>query len=130
MPIFIGFCDRDILFSGDPQMAQPSLLEGEKTLLSALIYRSKNQHKSSQTLRKMIQLRRLLRYVVLDERRKEQLIDCCQNLYVICSGDMCMGYFVPLSITVMAVAARIFYLISQIKPKKATAIDEIFGRLA
>lgn len=83
-----------------------SMLEKEKEILAKLIYRSKNQHKSSEKLRKMIHLHRLLK----TNSDSQKIIECCKKLYVICSSDVVCGFFISLNITVMGISARVFYI--------------------
>ncbi|KAI5170253.1 hypothetical protein PAEPH01_1276 [Pancytospora epiphaga] len=100
------------------------ILDEEHRVLSQLVYRSRNQHKSSQILRRMTHLDRLLRKSPFD---KKKIIECCQNLYIAGSSQVTMGYFLPLSICVMGCAARIFYLVSKLPGYERTQIDDIFA---
>ncbi len=104
-------------------MNNEKLLEMEKQTLFKLIYRSKNQHKSSQKLRKMIHLYRLLK---LNKRTK--IINCAKKLYIVCSSDLVSGFFIPLNIVVMGIAARIFYIYTKLpRQNKSSEIDCIFN---
>lgn len=156
------------------------ILIKELEVLDKLIYRSKNQHKSSIILRKMIQLKRLvtksLAYSTfstsndlnnnnlgglggatdkfsknlqdnnnfknvnyrmnfsclslsnLKEIDKNKITECAKNLYIAGSSNLCVGYFIPLSLCIMGASARIFYLIDNCKTAATkNIIDDIFG---
>lgn len=110
-----------------------SKLSEEIKVLDSLIYRSKNQHKSSLILRKMLHLRRLFRMsnlVELTSFKKSKIIDCAQMLYIYSSADLSMGFFIPLNLCILGTSARIHYLIKicEINKKEnySNAIDDIF----
>jgi len=108
---------------------KPSL-DKERSVLIALVYRSKNQHKSSLVLRKMIHLKRLLRITGLSETKKQDIIKCTKSLYIVSSSDLSMGFFIPLNLCVMGICARVFYLISKCKVDSGrNKIDEMFAVL-
>jgi hypothetical protein len=105
-------------------------LNKEIELLADLIYRSKNQHKSSLVLRKMTHLKRLLRISTLGPLAKEKILECARRLYLASSSDLGMGFFVPLSLCVLATSARVFYLVSACQAEfPKSKIDEIFSVL-
>ncbi|KAI4293545.1 hypothetical protein PAPHI01_2819 [Pancytospora philotis] len=103
------------------------LLEAERDVLARLIYRSKNQHRTSVLFRKMEHLHRLLKR---DPYDPQKAVECCQRLYIAGTSYLKMGHFIPLSVCVTALAARIALLITKIhrlSHKKKNPIDEIFG---
>ncbi|KAI5150171.1 hypothetical protein ENBRE01_1337 [Enteropsectra breve] len=102
-------------------------LSEEKKTLARLIYRSKNQHKSSKFLRKMVQLKRLTDYRDLSKGLQSRILECCMNLYCISSMQIKMEYFVPINLCAMGIAARIYVLIKKIKTQPASQIDDIFA---
>jgi hypothetical protein len=82
----------------------------ELELLDNLIYRSKNQHKSSLMLRKMIQIKRLLKSKKL---MKNEILKASQDLYLAASSNLSMGFFIPLCLCLLGVSARIFYIFTK-----------------
>ena len=95
-------------------MNNQRLLEEEKAVLARLIYRSKNQHSPSLVFRRMTHLHRQLRMLNngrIGHSTKEGILESAQRLYIACSSDLVMGFFMPLNICTMSVAARIFYLV-------------------
>lgn len=105
-------------------------LSVEMELLSSLVYRSKNQHKSSLVLRKMAHLKRLLRISAMRPLAKDRILECCKRLYLASSSDLGMGFFIPLNLCVLAISARVFYLVSSCQAEfPKTKIDEIFSKL-
>lgn len=112
---------------GSEKPVEKTILDAEKSILAKLIYRSKNQHKSSPMLRRMIQLSRLMRDGAVHGPARTKILAVSQDLYIACSSSLCMGYFVPISICVMSVAARIFYLVSRMPSQGRSQIDLIFG---
>lgn len=103
----------------------PGLLKEEARVLQRLVYRSKNQHKTSPLLRQMTRLSRLLRGP-LD---RQAVVSCCQDAYIAGSAGLAMGYFIPLNATVMALAARVFFIVSR-QPPARDPIDDIFSALS
>jgi len=107
-----------------------SPLHKEAQILDSLIYRSKNQHKSSLILRKMTQLKRLLRISKLTPAERSRIATCAKGLYTVASSSLAMGHFIPLSLCVLGASARIFYLIEKCQVEnERNAIDEIFNRI-
>ncbi|KAM0679835.1 hypothetical protein GINT2_002007 [Glugoides intestinalis] len=105
-------------------------LEEEVKILDRLIYRSKNQHKSSLMLRKMICLKRVLRIKTLSIQDKTRIRKTAMSLYIVTSANICQGFFVPLCMCLLGVCARIFYLVEKCIPKQeCNKIDEIFSML-
>lgn len=105
-------------------------LRRETEILSSLIYRSKNQHKSSLVLRKMTHLKRLLGISAMRPTVKEKILECAKKLYLASSSDLSMGFFVPLNLCVLAISARVFYLVSACQTElPKSKIDEIFSAL-
>lgn len=105
-------------------------LSKEIETLNSLVYRSKNQHKSSSLLRKMIHLKRLLRIQKLNSSDKMKIVECAKKLYIIASSILSMGFFVPLCLCVLGVSARIFYLVDRCKAEpQENAIDRMFSEL-
>lgn len=105
-------------------------LDAEVKILDRLVYRSKNQHKSSLMLRKMICLKRVLRIETLSIKDKARIGNCARDLYIVASANVCEGFFLPLCMCVLGVCARIFYLIEKCNPKQeSNKIDEIFSTL-
>lgn len=119
--------------NGNPPMAlsfrtiqEP--LEREIKILDTLIYRSKNQHRSSVILRKMTELKRLLRATSISRPLKSRITVCAKNLYIAASSSLSMGYFIPLCLCVLGVSARIFYLVEKCQvAAERSSIDEIFS---
>lgn len=106
------------------------VLSKEAEVLSSLIYRSKNQHKSSLVLRKMTHLKRLLRISNMQPTAKEKILECTKKLYLASSSDLCMGFFIPLNLCVLAISARVFYLVTTCQAElPRSKIDEIFSAL-
>lgn len=95
------------------------LLGDEVAVLGRLIYRSKNQHKSSLMLRRMEHLRRSIR----KGAGRGPVMERAKELYAVGSSSLVRGHFVPISVCVMAVAARIFYLVSR---QARGPIDSLF----
>lgn len=105
-------------------------LNKEIETLGNLIYRSKNQHKSSLVLRKMIHLKRLLRIEKLTQTDKIKITNCAKNLYIAASSNLSMGFFIPFSLCTLGISARIFYLINNCEiEKKTTVIDDLFAKV-
>jgi hypothetical protein len=102
-------------------------MEIERKNLHRLICRSKYQHKSAPMLRKMTQLNKLLIHMDSSEERKRKIMDVAMDLYIICSRELSMGFFIPLNLCLMATVSRIFYLANRVLPRKSTAIDIIFS---
>lgn len=103
-------------------------LQNEISVLNSLIYRSKNQHKSSIILRKMIHLKRLLRITNLKRTDKIKITNCAKNLYLAASADLSMGFFIPLCLCLLGISARIFYLIDRCEViDNRSMIDDIFS---
>lgn len=101
----------------------------EIEILSKLIYKSKNQHKSSLIYRKMTDIRRLIRKCCipnLRDRDRNNILECAKNLYVYSSSELSMGFFIPLNLCILGVSARLFYLVSKIDT--INPIDEIFQK--
>lgn len=99
------------------------LLKAEKKILDRIIYRSKNQHKSSLRLRRMIHLQRLM----AKNAPLTKIKNCCQDLYIICSNDLVLGHFIPINTVLMALSGRVFYLIGKVS--KPSTIDQLFSKL-
>lgn len=105
-------------------------LAKEVETLNRLIYRSKNQHKSSLLFRKMVHLKRLLNVNDLSRSDQIRITSCARDLYIIASSDLSMGFFIPLCLCVLGISARVFYLIDKcITKKNENKIDEIFSKI-
>lgn len=129
-PVNINILLNKFLQNFSPYMTNCPL-EEEKNILAKLIYRSKNQHKSSFVLRMMIHLKRLFRTEHFSKEEKSKILNLCQNLYIECSRYVHMGYFLPFHITTMCIAARIYFLLSRsYKTQKKNQIDDIFSKIS
>ena len=90
-------------------------LTKEIEILDNLIYRSNNQHKSSLILRKMTNIKRLLKS---KSSQKSKILNAAVDLYLAASSSLSMGFFIPLCLCLLGVSARIFYIIQKQSDKK------------
>lgn len=90
------------------------ILQREMEILDSLIYRSKNQHKSSLMFRKMTDIKRLLKANTI---QKSRVLKSAIDLYIAASSNLSMGYFIPLSLCALGISARVFYLIQKFDVK-------------
>eukprot|EP00866_Antonospora_locustae_P001447 jgi/Antlo1/1447/2542 len=89
----------------------------EVWLLRRLLYKIKNQYKSTWMFRKMRHLSKLL------QKNSPDALKCCEELYVVCSANLALGHFVSLTIVIMGICARLRFLLPRIRSK--TDVDEI-----
>ncbi|ORD99100.1 hypothetical protein A0H76_1401 [Hepatospora eriocheir] len=82
------------------------LLNIEVEFLNNLIYRGNNQFKNNLRHRKMILLSRLIK-----KSNYSKIVNTCEDIYIICSSEAVLGHFLDINFTVMALVARIRYLI-------------------
>lgn len=94
-----------------------SAYRNEVWLLRRLLYKTKNQHKSTWMYRKMRHLSKLL------QKNRTGALKCCEELYVLCSANLALGHFVSLTVVIMGICARLRFLLPRVRLK--TDVDDI-----
>lgn len=87
-------------------------LKQELLIVKNLLYKLKHQHKSTLIYKR---LKHLYRMAKKTDRRA---LNCCENLYIACTSNLVLGHFVSLTVVIMGLCGRIWYLLSKNKEKK------------
>lgn len=99
-------------------------LDKEIKIAKALIYRLKNQHKST------LMYKRLKFLVRMVKKNDKRVPICCENLYLASTANLALGHFVSLSVVILGVSSRIWYLFHEKNDisEEEDEIDDIFNK--
>lgn len=83
----------------------------------------KKQYGSFWIYKKMQHLSKLL------DKDRLLSIECCEELYILCSSNFSLGHFISLTVVVMGICARLRFLLERQSAQSLDEIDNIFQGL-